>query len=556
MNFLNRGSTAIGLQVCKNHIAAAVIKCQKKHCVVAELLDIPLPAETNDDAQPVSDKPHAPYKAPEQAQDSAQQNLSKQTASAVVVSAMPAQQSLTRTMEIKLKKEKEIDSVLVFQSEPLLPYPPEEAIVDKVIISTTNDGTVLTLQAVKQSHLEKHLEDLHNQEIEPEVVISAPLALVAFSTFLLPEKPSHFILYIGEDHICCVFAREGKLVAAQTSALTFESAKRTLDDSPTPLPENEKLERLQKEVNRILFSLMKQVKELQTPTLLVTGEGPSMGATLDLLLANIQKNLLSPEPPAGATIPIELLHKHAIAIGSALLGVQDAPHKVNFRQKNFTYPYPWKQWKAPLCLYLGSCLAATLALWFYQSSYIDSTENHLRNAYAEVLSQANHTHASFEKLLASKGPKNDQSENIIPLASLTPEEIDFRLYKLESELKSAPELYPLQPNVPRVSDVLAWLSTHPKSLSTTVDGTARPLIQLESFSYAMVKRPEATKKQEKYQVKVELEFSSTSPTVAREFHEALLAPNDFIDPRAELKWSSDKNKYKLVFFLKDKTIYP
>ena len=35
-----------------------------------------------------------------------------------------------------------------------------------------------------------------------------------------------------------------------------------------------------------------------------------------------------------------------------------------------------------------------------------------------------------------------------------------------------------------------------------------PLLQIESFNYSLVKRPDVTKKQEKYQVKVEIEFSS------------------------------------------------
>jgi type IV pilus assembly protein PilM len=72
----------------------------------------------------------------------------------------------------------------------------------------------------------------------------------------------------------------------------------------------------------------------------------------------------------------------------------------------------------------------------------------------------------------------------------------------------------------------------------------------------MAKRPEQTKKLEKYQVRVELEFSSRNPTDAREFHDALLVPNSFIDAKQGVKWSAAGGKYKAVFFLNDRTPYP
>ncbi len=83
-----------------------------------------------------------------------------------------------------------------------------------------------------------------------------------------------------------------------------------------------------------------------------------------------------------------------------------------------------------------------------------------------------------------------------------------------------------------------------------------PLIQIESFNYSVTKRPDITKKLEKYQVKVEVEFNAMNATAAREFHDALLAPNPFIDPKGDVKWTSNKNLYKATFFLKDRTAYP
>ena len=104
--------------------------------------------------------------------------------------------------------------------------------------------------------------------------------------------------------------------------------------------------------------------------------------------------------------------------------------------------------------------------------------------------------------------------------------------------------------------VLAWLSQHPTVVSIDEHGNKQTKLQIDNFDYTMLKRPQSGKKQEKYQVKVELEFTSPTPKWAREFHDALIAPNDWIDPKGEIKWNSNRGKYKTSFFLKDKTAYP
>ena len=64
-----------------------------------------------------------------------------------------------------------------------------------------------------------------------------------------------------------------------------------------------------------------------------------------------------------------------------------------------------------------------------------------------------------------------------------------------------------------------------------------------------------TKKGEKYQVKVDLEMVAPTPKMARELHTALITPNDFVDPKAEVKWAASRGKYQTSFYLKDKTAY-
>jgi type IV pilus assembly protein PilM len=129
---------------------------------------------------------------------------------------------------------------------------------------------------------------------------------------------------------------------------------------------------------------------------------------------------------------------------------------------------------------------------------------------------------------------------------------------LDKDLQASPDLFPLWPNIPKVSDVLAWLSTQHVLMSKKGKPDMKNLqsIQIESFNYSVVKRPDQSKKQEKYQVKVELEFTSPTPKLAREFHDSLIEPNALIDPKGEVKWNSSHGRYRTSFYLKDKTVYP
>ncbi len=53
----------------------------------------------------------------------------------------------------------------------------------------------------------------------------------------------------------------------------------------------------------------------------------------------------------------------------------------------------------------------------------------------------------------------------------------------------------------------------------------------------------------------DLEFAAASPTQARELHDALLVPNQFIDPTTEIKWATSKGGICASFTLQDKTCY-
>lgn len=578
-------STTLGLDLSSSGLKGALLTLQNGKPKIVKLYQLDLD---------YSQKDHEQHLNPLYMTEEGQAFL-ELTKKHLLISSLNAAEILVRQLEIKLKKEKDIDAVLAFQAEPLLPYPSENAVLDRIIADKSPDGTRLTLLAVRVDHLKQHLEKWAFLEIEPEVVGCLPSALAAFATLLIPAQNSFFVLHMGVEQTCCIFVKQGKLIAAQSSTIDLRTIKQAIGKAknltdPKEIEEafetfdwnhlsekgkatagNETIlaavESLHMELSRIVFALMKQAKELDLPQILATGEGAINKDLSFLLLQKLSKQLLHPEPLPSIDYPLSELQLYAIAIGSAITALSAEQNQINFRQGKFTYPHPWRRQKQPLALFGAASLLLTVAAIIFSSAYVASEEDEVRREYAQLLTSLNKPYVDFEAEIAQKnGIKKGEEPEPEPLKSLALPEIHTRLQILEKELLAIPDVFPLLPNVPKVSDVLAWLSTHPQVLgkkenrkeSDEEDGFDSPTspIQIQSFQYTMVKRPETTKKNEKYQVKVDIEFSSSNPTSAREFHDALLAPNHFVDEKGGVKWSTNKNMWRAIFFLKDKTVYP
>lgn len=487
------------------------------------------------------------------------------------VTALESDEVLIRALDIKLKKEKDIDAVLIFQAEPLLPFPVENAVLDRIFVSKEEDGTQVTLLAARKDYVKQHVEKWGSLQVDPEVVSCVPIALAFYSKLVVPSDAIHFVLQLGRSWTTCILVKDGKLIASQSTHMGFETiteafAKERIEGDVstfdfTQLSEQSHpylygaLDGLQREITRLLSALSKQNKTFEASDILITGEGMSIAAAL---AQKIGKKQIEPTIPAGFQAHADKLARFAVPIGAALSALAPAKGQINFRQQELAYPQPWKRLKQPLGLYALLCVALAAACYFFGSAYIGSQEDALRQDFVSLLATMNKPYPAFEKEYEKKaGVLQGNDENFMRPEQLSPSDINARMMFLQKDIKDIPDAFPLQPNVPRVSDVLAWLSTHP-NIAGSAKGTAEdssPLLQIDSFSYTMLKRPELKKKQEKYQVKVEIEFSAPTAKHAREFHDALIAPNDLVDPKGEVKWNANKGKYRASFFLKDKTVY-
>lgn len=459
-----------------------------------------------------------------------------------LVSVLDGKKILLRQMKIQLKKRKEVDAVFPFEAEPMLPYPIDQAVIDKVVLKKTKESTPLLLFATKKEEVADHLDGWGKFGFSPEVVLPEPLALANFAGFLFPKK-TQFVAHLGEEESCLILLKEGELIAAQTalygvkdlrSALkkddpqaSFEGVIATTSQHPYFFEANK---RWQKELLRMLFGLEKFLDGGECKELVLTGPG-SLFPVITECLQEDGFTLIHTEWPL-----------FALSIGAALSPLAFLGEQASFRQGEFAYPDPWKRLKLPIQTYLFLIFGLFSALLVFGHVYFEYRLDGIRQEYAALLGALNQPYLELEEEFSKK----KGTPPVLEIQDLSGRDLKERLSFLEGNIQKTPNLFPLQPNVPLVSDVLAWLG----SLSKAQEG-----LQLESFSYVLVKRPEETKRKEKYQVKIELEFSSPTQKLAREFHDALINPNDFVDPKAEVKWSSSRERYRTSFYLKDKTSY-
>lgn len=487
----------------------------------------------------------------------------------VITSALEGKDVLVRYLHMPVTKEKDIEEALAFQAEPLLPFPVEQTLLAYQILEKRQEGTDLTLLAVRKESMEAHLERWKELKIEPEKTASIQTALCQFGNAYLSEAKTYLIFHLQRQGMTCVLMREGKLFASfalpeglealfsvQTEPLPKDESewRSALEQPSSPLAET--IKKLQKEIVKMSFALAKEIKGQEIEGVYVTGEVAEREGLSQILVQNLPFPLQKCEP-SGEFSPKELL-SYAVPIGLALGSLPGQSSIIDFRQQEWSYPHPWRRLRGPIAAYFACILLLSAAFYYFGQNYLHYQEDQLRQTYIDLLAGMHKSHDQFELSYLAKNPKaHDPFEGEMPhVAQINHEQLTERLAFLQKELQSSPDSFPLYPNTPRVSDVLAWLTQHPAVVAAGENGDPEVRLQIDNFNYTMVKRPQQGKKLEKYQVKIELEFTSPTPKWAREFHDALIAPNDWVDPKGEVKWNTNRGKYKTSFFLKDKTLYP
>ncbi|NGX61889.1 MAG: hypothetical protein K940chlam9_01380 [Chlamydiae bacterium] len=415
----------------------------------------------------------------------------------ILLSALPTKEVLVRPFPLQNQKKKDLLATLDWQIEPLLPYPVDEAIVQGQISEKEEKGIALS---VRKKSLSAHLEKLHSQKWEPEKITSIPSALASFSSLLPQSSLPLLLIHVGEEEVSCVFAYEGKILASRAI---------------------EKESQLRAEIEKTFLSFSAKHPDYSIETVCLLAEDPSY---LEVIKQATGLPVFFPQIPTLNLSQEELL-RYGHLIGMAIAAETS---EIDFRRKEFAYPKPWRRVKKPLLTFFAFSFLLTASFLGWSLYSLDKEKFFIEKSY--------------QALMKNEGKKEEQYAFLT-----TPEEYLESLYDLQKEIVKRTLNYPLYPKVPQAKEVLAWISSHPE-----VSGKE---ITIENFHYSLVSRPDPSNPKGHYKGKVEIEFSTSNPNLARNFHEAISKNNPLADPKEEVSWNPGRSQYKMSFYLKDQTPY-
>lgn len=406
---------------------------------------------------------------------------------AILTTTLSSREILVKSLDLPLKKERDIQKALPFQMESLLPYPIEKCIVDYQILEINTSKSRLTTFAVRKDHLAQHLKSF---PLNPDCVTAPSIALAALmDAFFKNDKPQ-IVVHVGQEGLALLVHKKRVLFSRCFAKEKLEAQKAAL-------------------------SLCAHPTAASIDSLMLFSEEKSYAALLE---GAVEKRVLIPE---GGPEFIS----YALAIGAALAGNEEG--SVNFRQKEFLSTRPWKRVRKPLITYFTAALLLFSAFFGLEKFALHIQEQRLIQKFCSFAPEVSPLPATRAALLTA-------------------------LSSFENKVAARPDTFPLYPLVPKVSNLLTWLSSIPQ----IHDEKGKALLTFQNLYYTMVSRPDLLHKKEHYAVKVDMEFSADNPAAARAFHDLLLDPaNPLIDTKKEVSWNFGRGIYRTSFYLKDKTRY-
>lgn len=405
-----------------------------------------------------------------------------------ICSGLSGSQVFIRNLLVPLAQRHKVLAALPFQCEAILPFPLESAVVCPQLRQIGKQQTSVTLYATIEASLQEHIGALKNFGLNSDAISCEPVALARFAHFAFPNRSKILAFHLEGQSLLYTLSRKEEVLFSQTLFLK-ERASLSI--------ELQKLEIFLKERGMI---------DEHTPWLVAGEDAEELFA----------------QTFSSEKLPIEdaKMRSHALAIGLALDGLASDSLSVQFSQGKFTPPHTKQKRKKLLLSYLAVCLIGTLLV---------------ASASALLIGKK-------KRLLVERLKEELPSE-----IALDPKNIEESLYGWETSLNKLRSSFPFHPTVPKVSDVLAWLSADPHF--TSEDGGKKEGIEIKSLHYQLVKYPKIGEAGSPYTAMLSIDFTAETPRLARDFHEELLKGAHIANAKKEIRWQVQNQNYHTSFEL-------
>jgi type IV pilus assembly protein PilM len=424
------------------------------------------------------------------------------------VTGIEGQDLLIRRITSPLKKKTALQKTLPFQLEPLIPYPLDDVVV-KPLFYIGEELTEAYFFCVPKESLEKHLQGFQNSGIDPDWVSTLPTALCRFAAFAASKEPTLIVFHIGSKKIQLVSIQNHKLFSHVTLHIGAEDL--TVGDSAKIV------EKLQREVDRALCFMAHKEETSGSRKVLFCGEKIK---EVQALLQQKDPLIESIEIEGHRGFSGESVRPYAIPIGLAIDALKNDPLSIQLRQEEYISRRSLTKIKKGLIK--GGVLATSLFImvWIFACVVYTKKENAL---IREV-----------DLLISYYQP------SIAPLRRIKEENLESILINLNKQLRIPKSEDCLYQTPPCVTDLLAFISTHPR-----LEG-----INVKGVDFSLTHYPTIKSLMQPYRSKVHLVFSTDNAKKARAFHDAIIDDDHFIDKEGGIEWKRNENEYEMVFFLR------
>ncbi len=454
-----------------------------------------------------------------------------------LISGLDSSEVLLRSFQLKLQDRKKILKLLPFQIEPQIPFPADDAITSiQISPGDSSKTSKISFYATKKEVLFQHIELFKQKKADPDEVSCAPAALWRFSQHFFPDLTDTLILHVGSKTSTLIGITDKKPSFSHSFSLGCESFSPSLQDekdlsslnllhlTAEKYPELYQLsEQAKKELDRVFTFFLKKQKE-PWKNIILTGNFSGFPPLKSFIIHQLPESMQLHECVGGETYDATTLEAYAIPVGLALDGLFQDAFSTSFRSETFAAP---SQKKHHVKLFLSFALAC-LSLTSTSLLISNMCQDHDRKSLID----------SFQSSFPSQNKKID-----------TLKDLEKEIFLLETSLKKEKSPYPLTLSIPNVSEVLAWLSSHP-ALNFQSSTELINEVDMKKVKYNLVKYPKIKAAGTPYLAKIELEIEIPNRQVAKDFQESLQKDASFVDLKKEITWQTKGSTYFISFFLK------
>jgi type IV pilus assembly protein PilM len=464
-----------------------------------------------------------------------------------IITGLSGKDLLIRHFSLKIEKRRHLEKALEFQSETTSHLPPGELLSAALLYQNKQEKTTeaIYITALKEK-IQAHLNFYSSLEIAPDRVGAAPQALVHYALWKYPGLQKGFFIDLGSSECLCLWIESGKLKKSFSFSGGIEELLEALwEDRKKTLLQKEvegvarqidvlqlkshlnphlqqKLAEKRQELAKAIYAFSKQTSSCP---IFFTGRTDAFIHLREYIIESIQEIVIAEKklPP-----PIEE-HKYAISIGLALEEMAPDDQSIQFLQKEFFPRKNWKKagWLTALLFFFSLLGSGALLSW---------SEYTCRQQEEMIIQSIENLLSRYDPMLKTSLIQEGRSASSI-------------LHSWMKSLEDSDKQPSYALTVPKVSEVLDWLSHHPLLKTFAEQGDP---IEWKNINYRLVHFPKIGSLKEEYKAQVDLEFSTKNSTNARKFHEALLKSDDYIDTKQTIGWEASSQGYKATFFLKQK----